>query len=650
MTRFRTGYTNAMGLAPLALLATAIVAVAMSAAAAAAKTQYVREQLKLLLQTALDTGQSYEAFAKGVRELADEQERIILTQAEFGEVTKDATKYIQEQQKEGKTLAQIMTNLGRVEVIMSKETFDAKSAFDQLRTSTLTSAEKMDLMRMRTAGAGDRLGQLALELLKASEAEKAMAEEAEAVSSSLDQLATLVAGPATQAWEAYGVSGGDAIKEMLYNLVLANVATDEMGRSGSDAAMAVGEGFGLLDQRTKNILGAILIFKAELAETGDVERFNEQIAGLAKNFEAGAAAAAKAAISVTGLIEAASGKSFSPMQQWREDIEWFLAGGGEIKAAFEGVVAAMEANQITPAQAHAFFGELMVAEVDLEVEIGQATIEDGANRIAEMAGIGVAEARAIILGSEGIVGALQQAGDTKIALAAFDDIEARIASTREQMTLLATSGYEVEVGGETLSNAQASASLLETTLNRLTIDTEWTLPFTYENMTKGLSEVTSTETKMIALNARKDDIDLDSRDVTKAADNAATLAAKLALAASQTWVVRIHTIKTSESGGSGDKDANLPSGYQPRAPWVVNQGRAGGVQDFVVPPGYYEPQRPYMMPLSSGETVNIQRSGEPRSGVAGAGGDINVYNDIKNMVDIEAITSQVLQAIAGAQL
>lgn len=76
---------------------------------------------------------------------------------------------------------------------------------------------------------------------------------------------------------------------------------------------------------------------------------------------------------------------------------------------------------------------------------------------------------------------------------------------------------------------------------------------------------------------------------------------------------------------------------------VHNFKFAGGVKDFVVPPGFYEPQNPMMIGVSSGETVNIARAGEE----GGGGNYIALHAHIASDLNVPNLVDMILDELGN---
>lgn len=120
--------------------------------------------------------------------------------------------------------------------------------------------------------------------------------------------------------------------------------------------------------------------------------------------------AAAAAGSVGQLNRELQSEPSSPLRAFIEDLEWYIAGGGKINAAFEELKAAVAAG-LDPAVAKELSQALYVESQNMQVDLDNLSAEDAAENIANTLNISLEEAKALIDGSGGITDALARVGD-----------------------------------------------------------------------------------------------------------------------------------------------------------------------------------------------------------------------------------------------
>lgn len=112
-----------------------------------------------------------------------------------------------------------------------------------------------------------------------------------------------------------------------------------------------------------------------------------------------------------GILDADVG---SPIASFIEDLNWIMAGGGRINAAFEALKEGLASGKITPAEAEQWASELYVATTDIQLELNQITAKEAAQNLQDTLGKKAASiAMNEIKGTQGIMGALQAIQDTE---------------------------------------------------------------------------------------------------------------------------------------------------------------------------------------------------------------------------------------------
>lgn len=111
---------------------------------------------------------------------------------------------------------------------------------------------------------------------------------------------------------------------------------------------------------------------------------------------------------VKGFLDGIDRDIASPIANFIKDLEWMSATGGVIEQAFADIQKALDAHEITPEQAAAFAGELLVAAKDVEVTLDPTKLKDAAADLEDTLGKAAARvATQQIKGTDGIEGALQ---------------------------------------------------------------------------------------------------------------------------------------------------------------------------------------------------------------------------------------------------
>ena len=114
-------------------------------------------------------------------------------------------------------------------------------------------------------------------------------------------------------------------------------------------------------------------------------------------------AAAKAA---DGLLKILDRKVASPIASFIEDMKWMAAGGDKINEMFKEIKEKVDLGLLSPEEGIEASKILGFTAVDLAVELDQTDLDEGAQQIADMFGIPTAEAKEMILGTEGPGGAM----------------------------------------------------------------------------------------------------------------------------------------------------------------------------------------------------------------------------------------------------
>jgi hypothetical protein len=103
----------------------------------------------------------------------------------------------------------------------------------------------------------------------------------------------------------------------------------------------------------------------------------------------------------------------SPIASFVEEMKWVLAGGGRINDAFKALQEGVQAGVIPPDLAQTLGGELLAGAQDLAVTLDPSKLNEAATLLSETLDIPIEEAKRRILGTDGIMGALQAIQSTE---------------------------------------------------------------------------------------------------------------------------------------------------------------------------------------------------------------------------------------------
>jgi len=779
------GAVAALGAGWVLAFAAAIGVGIAALAASAAKTQAVAESLAEIEQQALDTGKSYEEYVKSSKKLAEENNRVVYTFEEMQFILTDVGARAREADKSMSNMATDAEILAGKNVLMSKTSFELAQTLIKLRMAGDDSSYTLNILTSRTMSAEEKLELLEGRLKAVTEAEEALAEENEIVAQAFDDLATLVSGPVLSAMEDYADGSEDAIQRVIYSLLESNDTLRDMGLIGAGALAAIGEGWGMLDQNTARAKNQLQLFLDLFAKDNNLPQLRARVEGLRLEIQNTGVAAGEATPNIITLLDSVDRDIANPMAEFQKSILWFLGGGLEIAAQFQGIMDAMSAGKITPEQAYGLLEPLIEAASDIKVDLNLENLDEASESLAEALNIGIDEARDRILSTDGLVGALEKVGETEIGIKMWEDFNEKREETEKALIAMGTEGkYDIGISYEGLTEAQKERKTLEDDLIAMTAeDAGWALPFDYQEVIDareiGLSELTG---ELETVTTADNRLLMDYENINLATGAVQTLWNQLATLTATPWTVNIGVNQYQGSGGGGGgyippitppiipppppppppgncftgaTKINVPSDDKhgtleridniqlgdmvyaydeindeviereviqiitsrrddlvtvhtefgefhcsPNHRWytelgwveaanltgddrvlglhglwvlihsvvefpgeyqvfnltvdefhnyfvmgqlVHNYKFAGGVQDFVVPPGFYEPQRPYTVGVSSGERVSVQRAGE-----AGEGGNYLMLNaHLASDLDVPSLVNMIVEELGN---
>lgn len=154
-----------------------------------------------------------------------------------------------------------------------------------------------------------------------------------------------------------------------------------------------------------------------MAGAGAARELDGEVGHLKGSFEELGERAQGSITPVEHLFDTVNVNIASPIKSFIEDLEWFIATGGRIEAAFEAIKQARETGQITDEEAMGAAQELLAVTEDVNAELGKQTDWDAVQSLID-AGVEAETAKEAIYGSDSVASALE----------ALDDIEFEIES------------------------------------------------------------------------------------------------------------------------------------------------------------------------------------------------------------------------------
>lgn len=120
-----------------------------------------------------------------------------------------------------------------------------------------------------------------------------------------------------------------------------------------------------------------------------------------------ARASEEAAPKFQSVVEILNADVASPIAAFRKDIQWWIAGGDKLNQAFMDIKEGVMSGAISKTEADTYLGELEIAAVDLNEELGNISAKEAAEQISEDFHVSFKEARQWLEGTEGPVQALE---------------------------------------------------------------------------------------------------------------------------------------------------------------------------------------------------------------------------------------------------
>jgi len=277
-----------------------------------------------------------------------------------------------------------------------------------------------------------KTGELTDEQKKLIDSFMAVGDEASAQMVILGKLETAVGGAAEAYGETYAGQvdklrnawgnfkeevGGKVIPVLTDLLEAQNLGTEAanlMNEAIDAGLITMWEGMSILDEYGRNTEGsakAIEHFNDILephnrmleAQTGWMGMIPEKagpasaaIDDLAGSTEEAGEAAEDAKVAFDAWADGLNTNLANSIDNTLEKLDWLMAGGDKLNEKFTAINQALTLGEITPEQAKTFFESLYVEATLLEMRLGQISIGDAAEQIAEQLGIAIEQAELII--------------------------------------------------------------------------------------------------------------------------------------------------------------------------------------------------------------------------------------------------------------
>ena len=192
----------------------------------------------------------------------------------------------------------------------------------------------------------------------------------------------------------------------------------------------------------------------------------EETEELAESIGEIASAAEIAAKANKNFLDGIDREIGSPIKNFIDDLEWFLATGGQFEIAFGRIKALAKS---TPEEALGLSRELFGVWVDVKNEMGDLTLEEAQKELEDY-GFSAEEIREILGGSDSVQSALEGISDVIIDTTQLEHVKSIAEDLHNRLILMAGQNWELrfvhrfltEGGGGGTATQTSSASAPET--------------------------------------------------------------------------------------------------------------------------------------------------------------------------------------------
>jgi len=150
----------------------------------------------------------------------------------------------------------------------------------------------------------------------------------------------------------------------------------------------------------------------------------------------------------------------SPIASVIADLEWWMAGGGQIASLWADVKTAWEQDKITDEEALVLAGGIMEVAENFETEMENIDLTATAENISTSLGIPLDEAYDKVIGESGLKGAFDQLAQIELDFSAFQEMDAGALAAKEALSTLIDEGL-TPLATEALPEATAKAEELD---------------------------------------------------------------------------------------------------------------------------------------------------------------------------------------------
>ncbi len=233
------------------------------------------------------------------------------------------------------------------------------------------------------------------------------------------------------------IPGADAAAKMLefFGLVTLDATSilDDYSEAMFDARGETESNTGASDE----LLAAIDALRDGVGETG------EELDNFAEILIETETAADKARVANKKFLDGIDRDLESPLKDFRDDIEWFLATGGQFKSVTDRIMALAKA---APEEVLGLTDKVFGILIDVKEELGELSTEEAIEELVNY-GLSIQDAKDLLDGTDSVASALAALGDVNIDLGELERFEATTLRILQNLTLMRTAGIGVGVPG-----------------------------------------------------------------------------------------------------------------------------------------------------------------------------------------------------------